>query len=65
MKRHTSLVFRKSSYSHISNCVEVANLRSGAAVRDTKNRASGHLEFSTREWASLLSTLNDRGAEYG
>jgi hypothetical protein len=66
MKRHTPLVFRKSSYSGSGdNCVEVADLIGGAAVRDTENRASGHLEFGSGEWAVLLSTLRDRRTEHG
>jgi hypothetical protein len=65
MKRHTSLAFRKSSYSgRGDNCVEIADLPAGAAVRDTKNRASGHLEFGSREWAALLSTLRNRRTEH-
>ncbi|WP_160051412.1 DUF397 domain-containing protein [Nocardiopsis sp. FR26] len=50
--------FRKSSYSSATgqNCVEVADLPSGAAVRDTQHRELGHLEFPSGEWAALLST---------
>ncbi|PWV45685.1 uncharacterized protein DUF397 [Nocardiopsis sp. L17-MgMaSL7] len=32
----TELTFHKSSYSNPQNCVEVADLPTGAAVRDTK-----------------------------
>ncbi|WP_344014152.1 DUF397 domain-containing protein, partial [Nocardiopsis exhalans] len=40
----TDLLFRKSSYSQpTQNCVEVADLPDGAAVRDTQNREAGHL----------------------
>lgn len=48
------LSFRKSSYSTPQNCVEVADLPSAAAVRDTQNRAAGHLVFPVTEWAALL-----------
>ena len=50
------LTFRKSSYSGSTtqNCVEVADLPSGAAVRDTQNREAGHLVFPSVEWAALL-----------
>lgn len=55
---HPRLNFRKSSYSSArgQECVEVADLRSGAAVRDTQNRGSGHLAFGVTEWAALLAT---------
>ncbi|HJE59719.1 MAG TPA: DUF397 domain-containing protein [Nocardiopsis listeri] len=46
--------FRKSSYSTPQNCVEVADLPSAAAVRDTRNRAAGHLVFPSNEWTALL-----------
>ncbi|WP_433698776.1 DUF397 domain-containing protein [Nocardiopsis sp. CA-288880] len=54
---HT-MTFRKSSYSggQTQDCVEVADLPVGAAVRDTQNRNLGHLTFGTAEWAALLST---------
>ncbi|WP_344098590.1 DUF397 domain-containing protein, partial [Nocardiopsis tropica] len=38
------LVFRKSSYSTPQNCVEVADMPSAAAVRDSQNPGAGHLE---------------------
>lgn len=51
--------WRKSSYSssHGQNCVEVADLPTGAAVRDTQNRELGHLEFNATEWQALLGTV--------
>ncbi|MFL1382109.1 MULTISPECIES: DUF397 domain-containing protein [unclassified Nocardiopsis] len=53
------LTFRKSSYSATANdCVEVADLSTGgAAVRDTQNRAAGHITFPATEWAALLDVL--------
>lgn len=56
MRSHTDLTFRKSSYSQgrTENCVEVADLDAGAAVRDTQHREDGHLEFPTTEWSALL-----------
>lgn len=53
------LVFRKSSYSDRSDCVEVADLPTGAAVRDTQNRNLGHLVFGTSEWTALLDSVRD------
>ncbi|MDT0328030.1 DUF397 domain-containing protein [Nocardiopsis lambiniae] len=58
MQSH-DLIFRKSSYSgaRTENCVEVADLPGGAAVRDTQNREAGHLAFCLREWTALIDTL--------
>lgn len=55
----THLTFRKSSYSSAQgeNCVEVADLPSGAAVRDSQNPAEGHLVFSCIQWTALLGTV--------
>ncbi|WP_082206336.1 DUF397 domain-containing protein [Nocardiopsis sp. SBT366] len=49
------LGFRTSSYSDRSNCVEVADLPHGTAVRDTQNREAGHLLFPGQEWPALLT----------
>lgn len=52
------LHFRKSSYSSArgQECVEIADLPSGAAVRDTQNRDAGYLAFDSTEWTALLAT---------
>ncbi len=48
----------KSSYSsNAHHCVEVALTAEAAAVRDSKNRASEQLIFSTEHWESFLTTL--------
>lgn len=47
-------LFRKSTYSQPQNCVEVADLPDGSAVRDTQNREAGHLMFPSSEWTALL-----------
>lgn len=53
---HIPAGFRKSSYSGAGeNCVEVADLPCGAAVRDSKNPANGHLPFPSTEWDAFLS----------
>lgn len=55
MKNNQS--WHKSSYSGGSgSCVEVAEGRN-TFLRDTQNRAAGHLGFETKEWAALLSSL--------
>ncbi|WP_435107765.1 DUF397 domain-containing protein [Nocardiopsis synnemataformans] len=53
----STLSFRKSSYSgRGDNCVEVADLPAGAAVRDTQHRELGHITFAdAREWQALLA----------
>lgn len=50
------LTFRKSSYStaQSQNCVEVADLPCGAAVRDSKNPSKGHVPFPSAEWTAFL-----------
>ncbi|MEC3892663.1 DUF397 domain-containing protein [Nocardiopsis alba] len=60
MQSHPTLNFRKSSYSggRTDNCVEVANVPGSSAVRDTQNRESGHLMFSSSEWTALLRTVS-------
>ncbi|WP_435105454.1 DUF397 domain-containing protein [Nocardiopsis synnemataformans] len=53
---HIPTGFRKSSHSgHDQNCVEVADLPCGAAVRDSKNPAKGHLPFPAAEWDAFLA----------
>jgi hypothetical protein len=50
-------MWRKSSYSATEDkCVEVA-LGPAATIRDTKDRAGGTLEISTRSWDAFLITL--------
>ncbi|WP_285731737.1 DUF397 domain-containing protein [Nocardiopsis sp. ATB16-24] len=55
-RSHTALVFRKSSYStgKGQDCVEVADLPAGAAVRDSKHPDAGHLPFPADEWSAFL-----------
>lgn len=49
--------WHKSSYSNDGpHCVEVREHESGADVRDTVNRDSGHLSFPSAEWHALLTT---------
>ncbi|MBQ1081166.1 DUF397 domain-containing protein [Nocardiopsis sp. B62] len=52
------LMFRKSSYSNPSNCVEYADAGEGtAAVRDSQNPENGHFLLSGREWGALLGAV--------
>lgn len=53
-----TLLWRKSTYSNAGNqCVEVAQSGPTLLIRDTKNRAAGHLDVSTLAWSGLLSAL--------
>ncbi|CAM3731102.1 DUF397 domain-containing protein [Nocardiopsis rhodophaea] len=50
--------FRKSSYSATANdCVEVADLPAGAALRDSKRPDRGHLSFPLTEWRAFLADV--------
>lgn len=40
-------------------CVEVAITSEGVAVRDSKNRAGGHLELTHAQWAALVGGVKD------
>jgi hypothetical protein len=47
--------FKSSRSSGNGQCVEVAIQPDGVAVRDTKNREAGHLEFTPDEWNAFIS----------
>lgn len=50
-------LWHKASYSQgVTNCVEVAE-GAATAVRDTRDRDGGCLEFPAREWGALLASL--------
>jgi hypothetical protein len=48
------LVWRKSSSSLSGDCVEVASLPDGVAVRDSKNPDGAMLKFTHSEWRAFL-----------
>ena len=50
------MIWRKSTSSHTSGCVEVAFGPDGTVVqvRDSKNRNGPLLNFTPREWAAFL-----------
>jgi hypothetical protein len=50
--------WRKSSYSGgQGNCVEVAPLRDGIAVRDSKNPSGPVLRFSVGDWQAFVARI--------
>ncbi|HEX9538184.1 MAG TPA: DUF397 domain-containing protein [Streptosporangiaceae bacterium] len=50
--------WRKSSYSGgQGNCVEVAPLRDGVVVRDSKNPSGSVLRFSADAWQAFVSNI--------
>lgn len=54
---NNELVFKKSSYSgQEPNCVEVAELPCGAALRDSKHPTHGHIPFPSTEWDAFLAS---------
>jgi hypothetical protein len=57
------LAFRKSTYSSTDrDCVEVADMAGGAAVRDTQNVELGHLTFvGSGEWQAFLAVARRDG----
>jgi hypothetical protein len=61
MESERQMPWHKSSYSGNvgSECVEVAEGPS-TLVRDTQNRALGHLAFEAAEWSALVSALGGR-----
>jgi hypothetical protein len=55
-------VWRKASRSNGSggsNCVEVAFLDQGVAVRDSKNRSGPALMFTSAEWSAFVGSTKD------
>ena len=55
-------VWRKASRSNGNggnNCVEVAFLDTGVAVRDSKNRSGPALMFTPAEWIAFVDSTKD------
>ncbi|MGW4942944.1 DUF397 domain-containing protein [Actinoplanes sp. NPDC004185] len=52
-------IWRKSSYSGTSGCVEVAVVGDQVLIRDTKNRDAGHLTVSRECWNNFLDAVRN------
>jgi hypothetical protein len=58
---HSGLTWRKSTRSDEgtnADCVEIACLPLAAAIRDSKNPASGMLTFPDETWRAFLGGLS-------
>lgn len=58
-----NLSWRKSSYSGGGgqNCVEVAELPTGSAVRDSQHPDDAQLTFPSPEWSTFLRQVKAQG----
>jgi hypothetical protein len=52
-------VWRKSTYSNSSSCVEVAVIDGQVAVRDSKNQQGPVLVFTPIEWRRFLDGVRE------
>ena len=50
----STLAWRTATRSNAGNCVEVAPLHDGVAVRDSKDPAGPILVYTADEWAAFL-----------
>ncbi|WP_304451416.1 DUF397 domain-containing protein [Nocardiopsis sp. YSL2] len=57
-----NLSWRKSSYSGggAQNCVEVAELPTGSAVRDSQHPDDAQLYFPVSEWRGFLAPVKNQ-----
>lgn len=54
-----NLTWRKSTFSGGANnaCVECGNTNNAVLVRDTTNRAAGHIEISASAWQTFVTAI--------
>jgi hypothetical protein len=52
-------VWRKSSFSGVNGCVEVAYVDGGVAVRDSKDRGGPVLVFTPLEWEAFVGGVRN------
>jgi hypothetical protein len=55
--KRADITWRKSSYSQVGDCVEMALVSDGVLVRDSKNRDGSTLYIDTTEWCAVLSMV--------
>ncbi|PRX98096.1 DUF397 domain-containing protein [Allonocardiopsis opalescens] len=57
----SELIWRKSSYSSANggDCVEVAELAEGRAVRDSKHPDQPHLMISGSDWNAFIHAVRN------
>jgi len=55
----TGAAWRTSSHSGSSDCVEVAVVAGGMAVRDSKDPEGAVLRFTAAEWRAFLAGVRD------
>ncbi|HLK00890.1 MAG TPA: DUF397 domain-containing protein [Streptosporangiaceae bacterium] len=59
---HTGRVWRKATYSNAGvNCVEVAVVPAGVAIRDSKNPDKPFLNVSVAAFAAFIGGIKDGG----
>lgn len=59
MEREVAPLWRKASYSGSNggSCVEVGSADRKILVRDSTNRAAGHIDVTTEAWTAFLSKI--------
>ena len=55
----THAVWKKSSHSEASGCVEVASVDGAIAVRDSKDRSGPTLIYTPAEWEAFIGGVRD------
>jgi uncharacterized protein DUF397 len=54
-----SAVWRKSSYSGVNGCVEVAFVDGHIMIRDSKDQQGPILVFTPTEWDAFVRSIKD------
>ncbi len=61
----TRAAWRTSSHSGSSDCVEVAVVPGGMAVRDSKDPGGAVLRFTVAEWRAFVAGVRDGEFDLG
>jgi Domain of unknown function (DUF397) len=59
MPDQADAIWRKSTYSTVNGCVEVAFMDGLVAVRDSKDRQAQTLMFTPVEWRAFIDGARD------